>query len=93
MKLEKKFTVSCCSFQFSSDWEHESVAKLMSHIRKCHPELVKKINKNARKQAMSQNGCGYWDELSSNYSGWHKATPTFREAWKLNALEKMLDCV
>jgi hypothetical protein len=90
MKLERTFTVTCCDFKFSASYEYEALNKLMAHIRKNHPAVVKKLNKNGRREAMSQNGCGYFDNGKGSTGGWFDAQSSFREAWKRNALKSML---
>jgi hypothetical protein len=91
MKIETKIIATCCEKEFVGEYEYEVLGKLLNHIRKCHPDILNKINKNARKHAMSRNGCGYWDDGKSPQSGWYKAQPIFREAWRKEALERMLE--
>ncbi len=91
MKLEPSFTVTCCDFTFSAPYEHEALEKLMNHIKRNHPDVVKKLNIAGRKEAMSQNGCGYFDNGEGMTGGWFQAESTFRQAWKRNALKRMLE--
>jgi len=64
----------------------------MGHVKRKHPKIVKQLNLRGRELATKNNGCGYYDDLKSNKSGWQKAEPSYREAWKMNALKEMLDC-
>lgn len=70
----------------SYDTDHGAVNALLNHIIKCHPDLYAKLKKAGRREAQSQNGCGYFDSGNPSNDGWHKAQPTFRRAWIESAL-------
>jgi len=91
MTFKKSFTAECCGSQFVSNDEYESLKALIRHIRRHHPVVVKQLNKRARQAAMSQNGCGYYDDGKQKSGGWHDSQSTFREAWRMNALREMLN--
>jgi len=92
MKFEKICTVSCCDFTHTAPYQNQVLEKLMGHIKRKHPEIVKRLNRHGREQAIRNNGCGYFDDLKSNNSDWHKADSYYREAWRMNALKNILHC-
>jgi len=63
----------------------------MGHIRRKHPDIVKYLNERGRGLATRNNGYGYYDDIKSNNSGWHRAGPSYRETWRMNALREMVE--
>jgi hypothetical protein len=92
MKIIQQYTPQCCERMPAQSYgqDYEAVQALLNHIIKCHPELYAKLKIEGRKEARSQNGCGYWDEGKPSGDGWHKAQPTFRRAWIENALRRRI---
>jgi hypothetical protein len=91
-KFTQTFTAECCGLSKTSASEHDVVDWLYAHIKRKHPEIYKKLDKNGRSDAQSQNGCGYFDRGTNNKSdGWFQAQAHFRESWRQTALRRMLD--
>ena len=86
MKLDSKFTVQChCGETKAFDLELNSLYYALRHIKRCHNRLYARINKEGREAAKSREGLGYLD------SDWPlKQMATFRDAWRVKALERML---
>ena len=87
MKLESKFTLTChCGKIKVFTEELDALHYGVRHIRRYHKRLYRCIDKEARELAKSQEGLGYID------SDWPKRNtePTFREAWRVDALLRML---
>lgn len=93
MRLFKSFTVKCCVFTSTSEKEFEVIDNLMEHIEKYHPKIYKNLEKEGRKLAASQNGCGYFDSGEPKGSDWHLADKEFRYEWMRDALEYRLEKV
>src|SRR6266700_6264353 len=83
------WTISCCGIEKKCEYESEAVVWLLAHNHQDHRALLKKIEKKARKLARSQNGRGYYDANDKD-TGWQRAQPTFREAWRMQALKEIL---
>lgn len=90
MKLTRQFKITCCGKEIASEHDYEAVEQAMRHIRHARPDMVKRLEREGRKAAQSQNGLGYFDSGKKSGDGWHKAQATFREAWRQNALERIL---
>jgi hypothetical protein len=90
MQLVESFRVSCCGKTHEFTYKYEAIEFLMKHIRRKHKSLLGKLEREGRKLARSQNGCGYYDGNDKD-TGWSRAQPTFREAWRENALKAILE--
>lgn len=90
--LTQTYTVKCCKVTRSFEWEHQAIGWILGHIRRKHASLLPIIEERARKSALSQNGMGYYDGAGkSKTGGWHDAQPSFREAWRENAIRRILN--
>lgn len=89
--LTQSYTVRCCKMTRVFEWDGQALGWLLGHIRKKHASMLPMIEARARKAALSQNGSGYYDGAGkSKTGGWHDAQPSFREAWRKNALGRIL---
>jgi hypothetical protein len=87
MKVSKSFIFTCdCGHEYEVSEEHVGVERLLGHIKQKHPLIFTRLEKEGRKAAMSQNGCGYHDSGEGKYGGWHEAQASFRNAWIKNVL-------
>ena len=59
--MTKTVTIKCCEFERSGEYEHAVLPSLMRHIRRCHPELLQRIERAAIRIARRENGKGYYD--------------------------------
>jgi len=87
MKLDTMFTVRChCGLVKEFEHEMDALHYALRHIRRKHKRLYRRIEKQGREAAKCQEGCGYTD------SDWptKRTEPTFREAWRVHALERLL---
>ena len=94
MTLISTFTVkcSCCEkFTDTSNEQYEAVINLLNHIKNHHKSFFEKLQIRGRQLAMSQNGCGYFDDGKSKTGGWHESQASFRMAWTRHALEEILN--
>lgn len=87
--IESRHISTCsCGFTACDDSERGVTIQMLNHIKSKHKVWYKKLIKLGRKEAMCQNGRGYYDDGKSQDRGcgWFKATETFREAHTGNAL-------
>jgi hypothetical protein len=89
MKLVESYQVTCCDMVELFSWKYQAIECLLKHIETSHSNRYEVIEKKGRKMTRSMNGCGYYDGNDKD-TGWGKASETFREAWRKNALEYLL---
>jgi len=89
VRLIESYTAECCGKSRPFDTKRGALDYLVRHIQRKHPALNKRLEKEARECARSQNGCGYYDG-SDRDTGWPNAHGDFRAAWRAHALEYML---
>lgn len=91
MKIElvTSFTLMCDGVH-AGTFAHEvdALDAGVEHIKKHYPKEFKKLDREARECARSQNGWGYYDYdgKPQSKSGWVTARPDFRQAWRRTAL-------
>jgi hypothetical protein len=87
--LTEIFVTNCCNTTFLDTSKYDLFKKLMQHIRSKHPDVLATLDKYGRELARSQNGCGYYDG-SDKDTGWPNAQESFKEAYREQALERIL---